>query len=237
VLRFGVIAEGLTDQTVTENILFGYFQGEEEPWVRYVQPPSPTPISPAPPGGWTLVFTSLRQGKAQEALQFNDYVVIQIDTDVQDEIGFDVPRSEGGNELSIDDRVRRVIERLKKDIDSSFYEARKHQILFAITVDTIECWLLPFLYEDDKAAKTTGCFEPANRALRKANVKALYVGDNASRVYEAASSSFRKRKRLTECRDKNPSLELFVKQLDVLQIARTVNSPPSSKEPDGDAAT
>ena len=90
---------------------------------------------------------------------------------------------------------------------------------FAIAVDSIECWLLPLLYGDKKAAKTTGCLESANRALRKANENALSAGEKKFLpAYEKASSGYRKRKTLIELHGKNPSLELFIKRLDTLQI-------------------
>jgi hypothetical protein len=216
VLKFGVIAEGASDQAVIENILLGYFQGErEEPVVDPVQPPQPTALSPAPPGGWTLVFASLRQGDAQKALQFNDYLVIQIDTDVQEEAGFDVPRRDGGIELPVADRVARVIDRLKSDMDATFYQASAQRILFAVAVDTIECWLLPLLYKDKKAAKTTGCLQSANQALGKAN-KAVLSGKNIVRAYDQASRDYRQRKTLMMLCAKNPSLELFIEQLESL---------------------
>ena len=214
-LKFGIIAEGPTDQTVIENILLGYFEDqEEEPAINHIQPPRPLTETPA---GWGHVFKSLEQKDHEEALQYNDYLVIHIDTDVQEEPGFDVPRRDGGKELSVSDRVDRVIARLKQDIDEGFYQANAHRILFAIAVDTIECWLLPLLYGDKKAAKTTGCLESANRALRKTNQNALSAGENKFiHAYEKASSGYRKRKTLIELHDKNPSLGLFIKQLDAL---------------------
>ena len=150
-LTFGVIAEGPTDQTVIENILLGYFKDQEdEPDVRYIQPPRPLTETPA---GWGHVFKSLERKDYEGALQYNDYLVIHIDTDVQEEPGFDVPRREGRTQLSIPDRVDRVIARLKRDIDAAFYQANAHRILFAIAVDTIECWLLPLLYRDTKSSE------------------------------------------------------------------------------------
>jgi hypothetical protein len=97
VLKFGIIAEGPTDQTVIENILLGYFEDQEnEVFVQYVQPPRPLTETPA---GWGHVFKSLERKDYEGALQFNDYLVIQIDTDVQEEPGFDVPRRVGASEL------------------------------------------------------------------------------------------------------------------------------------------
>ena len=216
VLKFGIIAEGPTDQIVIENILLGYFQDQDdEPVINPIQPPRPLTETPA---GWGHVFKSLERKDYEGALQYNDYLVIHIDTDVQEEPGFNVPRREGGKDLSVSDRVARVIARVKQNIDPAFYEVNAHRILFAIAVDAIECWLLPLLYGDKKAAKTTGCLEAANQALRKANQNALSSGDNKfPRAYEKASAGYRKRKTLLERNDQNPSLKLFVQQLDTLQ--------------------
>src|SRR5260370_26191158 len=98
---------------------------------------------------------------------------------------------------------------------TSFYQANEHRILFAVAADTIECWLLPLLYgENKKAAKTTGCLESANKALRKADEDALSAGEKKFiRAYEKASSGYLKRKTLIKLRNKNPSLELFIKRL------------------------
>jgi len=162
----------------------------------------------------------LQRKDYEGALQFNDFLVIHIDTDVQEEPGFDVPRQEGGKELSDSERIARVIVRLKREIDAGFFQANENRILFAIAVETIECWLLPLLYDDKKkAAKTVGCLESANRALRKANMNALSAGKEKKfiRSYEAASSKYQKRRALIECRDRNPSLESFIQQLDKLQ--------------------
>ncbi|HEV8060189.1 MAG TPA: hypothetical protein VGP68_09965 [Gemmataceae bacterium] len=218
-LKFGVIAEGPSDQQVIENILLGYFQDEpEEPVVNPIQPPVPTSNLPAPPGGWTLVFRSLKQGDHQKTLQFNDYIVIQIDTDVQEEPGFDVPKRDGGVELPLEELVRRVISRLKEEMGAAFCQTDGHRILFAVAVDTIECWLLPLLYTNKKTGKTTGCLEAANAALRKAGRKGLSAGDTKfPSAYDQCSRDYTKRKKLMELRYKNPSLELFIKQLDELR--------------------
>jgi hypothetical protein len=220
VLTVATIAEGPTDQTVIENILLGCF-GEDDTEIRHIQPPRPLTETPA---GWGHVFKSLERKDYEVALQYNDYLVIHIDTDVQDQPGFDVPRREKGKELSVSDRVDRVITRLKKNIDTEFYWANAYRILFAIAVDTIECWLLQLLYGNKKAAKTTGCLESANQALRKAGRDALSAGKNKFiPAYEKASSGYRKRKTLIDLHDKNPSLGLFVKQLETLKSGLTTN--------------
>jgi hypothetical protein len=216
-LTFGLIAEGPTDQVVIENILIGFFADDDvELDVRFIQPPRPWNEKTA---GWGHVFKCLTLKRHEEALQFNDYVVIHIDTDVQEEGGFGVPRREEGRELSVSDRVDRVVERLKQNIDGSFYRDNADRFLFAIAVDTIECWLLPLLYRNNKAGKTTGCLETANQALRKQDRKALSAGDpKFASAYEEASAEYRKNKLLKRLHGKNPSLQRFVAQLESLRM-------------------
>ena len=225
VLTIGVIGEGISDQHVIENILLGFFQAEKDDLtVNYIQPALATSHDLAPPGGWTLVFDCLRRGDAAQALQFNDCVVIQIDTDQQEEVGFDVPRREGGHNLSIPDRVDRVIARLLVDIDSAFYLANSDRILFAVAVDATECWLLPLLYDDNKAGKTSGCLQTANAQLRKLKLKGLASGTTKfPRSYVSASRGYRKRSTLIERGIKNPSLALFLQRLDAFQEYRTAS--------------
>ncbi len=211
-LKFGIIAEGVNDQTVIENILLGYFADQdEEPVVLPIQP-----ADPLNPGGWGNVFASLKRGDCEQALQFNDYVIIHIDADEQEQAGYDVPRQENGLPLSLAERVDRITARLKSEIDPAFLAANGHRILFAIAVDTIECWLLPLLTNDKKkAAKDTGCLAAANHELRRQDRKGLSASDRSFRdAYEDASKEFRKRKRLLEVRGANESLELFIQQLD-----------------------
>lgn len=233
-LRFGVIAEGPSDQPVIENILLGFFQDEvEEPVINPVQPPLATASNPAPPGGWSLVFESLKRGEPQKALQFNDYLVIHIDTDVQEEPGFDVPRREGGDELSIPERVERIIARLVRDIDPEFFKTDGHRILFAVAVDSIECWLLPLLCKNKKAGKTTGCLDAANHELRRTGRKGLSGADGTKfpAAYDAASRGYLKRKTLMKHCGQNPSLKLFVERLDALQGRLSAHGPAASSGP------
>ncbi len=209
-LRFGIIAEGVTDQYVIENILLGYFEHLEEPAILPIQPP------PGGAGGWGRVLQSLERGDHEGALQFSsDYVIIQIDTDVSEQRGYDVSWREAGRELSVPELVARVIERLKREIDPAFYEANRARILFAVAVHETECWLLPLLHDDSKAAKITGCTTAVNHALlgRKLN-PLVRGGEKQKTAYDEASAGYRRRKKLLALGARNPSLKLFLDQLE-----------------------
>jgi hypothetical protein len=220
---FGIIAEGITDQIVIENILRGCFEDEdEEPIVNYAQPLlDQTGRSAAPAaGGWTLVLDYLARGEHLKALQWNDYLVIQIDTDVSEQKGYDVPWREGGKELTPRELTGKVIERLKGLIGEDVCARHGHQLLFAVAVHGIECWLMPLFFSNKKAAKIAGCLQTVNNERRKKNQAPLSKADGedkSPRAYGDASRPYAKRKLLLEHHDKNPSLCAFVEQVEALR--------------------
>lgn len=66
---FAIVAEGITDQRVIDNIITGYFGDDaEEPIVNYVQPLLDTTGAKAEPepGGWGMVLKFLELGKHRE---------------------------------------------------------------------------------------------------------------------------------------------------------------------------
>ncbi|HYO74168.1 MAG TPA: hypothetical protein VEU33_49660 [Archangium sp.] len=232
---FGIVGEGVTDQIVVDNILLGYF-GEEEPVVNYVQPPldKTGETSEPAPGGWGLVLKFFELGEHRRALQFNDYLVVQIDTDVSEQKGYGVPHREGGRDLEVAELVMRVTEKFKGIIGDEFWRAYGHRFLFAVAVHGIECWLLPLLYDDNRATKTTGCLDACNRERIKRNKAPLSASGRKSetknvKAYQEAAREYAKRKRLYAVHDKNPSLALFISQLD----ARNVKAEPSAAPLDG----
>ena len=138
-ISFGLIAEGLTDQIVIEDILAGYLNS------AYIEV---TPLQPkrdkSKIGGWTLVFDYCRSKKFQEAFQFIDYIIIQIDTDVSEDYG--VAKQDENGEFTPQQLIAKVIEKFRSAIGDNFYSRYQPQIIFAISVHSIECWLLP-LYQ------------------------------------------------------------------------------------------
>src|SRR5690606_33613384 len=128
--------------------------------------------------------------------------------------GYEVSRRDPSTGTQLDANQLReaakacVIEWMGADFDEKY----GHRVLFAIAVDTIECWLLPLL--EDKPAKqrkTTGCEAAANAALRRAGRDAL--GKETLRRYEDEAAPCRKRKTLMTRGPRNPSLAAFLAEL------------------------
>ncbi len=191
------------------------------------------------------MLRSLRQGDHRKALQLNDYVVVHIDTDVSEEPGYGVPRrAADGRALSPEELVEQVRLRLVTEMGVAFHEEHGARVVFAIAVDAIECWLLPLLYDGEpaaKKAKTTGCLKAADDKLRRLNLPLL---SKSPASYDRASRDYAKHRTLILHRDENPSLDIFVKNLEALAAAKPADAgkpdeaapvPPAGGDPPGSA--
>jgi hypothetical protein len=238
---FAIVGEGITDQTVLRNVLFGFFESREpEPLIVFEQPPLDTTGAagmPHPPGGWTLVVRYLRERKYLQALQLHCYVVIQIDTDIADDLG--VPRLAG---LGDEDFIELVVARLCSYIASEDLQAIRDRLLFAIGLDEIECWLLPLVFDRSEKKlreKVTGCLEAINHKLKTSKEQPLSTVANGKdpRRYERVSAPFRKRRKLDEAAT-NPGLVRFLADLGTCildepegETSPAASAPPASPAP------
>ncbi|MCX4243693.1 hypothetical protein [Paraliomyxa miuraensis] len=220
----GILSEGRTDQAVIKQVLLGYFadQGAALDALEinsFFPPEIPLPGEPEE-GGWTVLKRRLQDGHHLQALGFNDYLVIHIDTDVCDHPGYDVSRRDPSTGSSLDPwQLREAARaRLVEWMGADFHAKHGHRVLFAIAVDTIECWLLPLL-EDKRAkqSKTIGCAKAANEALKRAGRDALDQG-NVLRRYTEEAAPYRKRKTLLTTGRQSPSLGAFLAELTELDI-------------------
>lgn len=220
----GILSEGRTDQKVIEQVLLGFFahQGDALDALE-INPFFPPEVAlPGEPeeGGWTVLKRRLEDGHHLQALQFNDYLVVHIDTDVCDHPGYEVPRKNPSTGANLDpDELREAAKaRLIEWMGSDFFAKHGHQVLFAIAVDTIECWLLPLL-EDKRAkqGKTTGCAKAVNEALKRVGRDSLGQG-NVLRRYADEAAPYRKHKTLFARGQHNPSLGAFLCELTARDI-------------------
>jgi hypothetical protein len=162
-------------------------------------------------GGWWQVFRWLEEKRYRGTFQFNEHVVVQLDSDACEEEGFDVPKTLNGVTRTPDELVSAIVERLTKIIgeeDMRTYSGRLH---FAIAVHGIECWLLPLWGRAQEAGAILSCKQRVDNGLGRAKRSGLLKDD--VRTYSSASSEFRKRKRLLEAADAQTSLGIFLASL------------------------
>jgi hypothetical protein len=214
---FGLITEGETDQHVLKNILVGYFN-DPDLVVRNLQPASDETDASSMTvyGSWTNVFNYCTSNFIDGAFGRNDFLVIQLDTDVSEEKGYDVPKLDNkGKKLTIADLIENIKTRFEllflETKNNAFFDTYKHRILFAIAVDEIECWLLPLYYTDKIKSTTNNCLFKLNQQLGKKNEKTIPENKiDAVPTYRKISKPYMKNKILLDKYPQNPSFKIFI---------------------------
>ena len=145
-----LIAEGLTDQIILENILFECMSFENDPDFNFAQPMrDQSHLHTAPHGGWELVLEYCRE-HMHDALASNDYVIVQIDTDCGDHENFNLDLAPGGVDKDMDTLIHDTIKVIESKIDAEIIASEGHRIVFAVCVHSIEAWILLCLFGIEK---------------------------------------------------------------------------------------
>lgn len=225
---FAVISEGSTDYKVLRSILAGYFADEN----IIVRPLQPNPATPEI-GNWAEVLKYCSSERFAGAFHDSDFVVIQIDTDVCDRIPFDVSRvGPDGNPRSVDELISAVRARLIACIGGALHEQHHSQILFAICVDTIECWLLPLHTTDERRTLTTGCLDALNACLTARKEHPLGVKRKSHKRYQSLAQGYTDPATLRAHAHANPSLARFLADLrTTFPAADPLNTSPQTPPP------
>ena len=214
--NFGFITEGVTDQIVIEYILNGYFNTDDIN-INELQPLRDETDRHRSEnyGGWKLVFDYCKSEKFKQAFQFNDYIIIQIDTDVSEEPHYDVSKRDAttGRELDVVELTEKVKEKFNNLIGLEFFDEYQEKIIFAISVHSIECWLLPLYYNDRKKYKIVNCLQTLNRELNRQEGFTIDRDNKKVDYYEKIAKNFRKHKRLIGWCEENPSFGIFIEEL------------------------
>ncbi|MCI0487431.1 MAG: phage tail protein [Blastocatellia bacterium] len=161
---------------------------------------------------WYKVFEYCGSSRFKEALQFNDYIIVQIDTDTSEEANYDIPKYEGNKELLPEELIEKVVAKFESLIGMEFYAQYHERIIFAISVHSIECWLLPIYYTDKKKAKLKNCLGTLNQALIKKEGFSIDPNNKNPDYYERISRKYSRQKILMSLYEANPSLKVFVEE-------------------------
>jgi len=217
---FAIVSEGVTDYRVIRNVMIGFFKEQRAELILNPAQPDATANGESAWqqfGNWENVLRYLREKKHRDALEYNQYLVIQIDTDRSEDEHFGVSQQVGGVPCSPEQMLDRVAGKLREIIepaDCSFYGDR---IIFAICVRDLECWLLP-LWDIENADRCVGCIGALNRALPRQGERVITKNPEQ---HDHLSSGYRKRKVLMEDGVKNPSLARFIAELTSRNIQLT----------------
>jgi hypothetical protein len=223
---FALVCEGVTDHAVLKNILLGYYKDQPRtPLVTQRQPDSDATGEAAWQqfGNWENVFRYLREGLHRDALEFNEYLVVQVDTDESEHANYDVPQQAAGQPHPPEVMVQHVTAKLREILGPADCATYGSRLIFAICVREIECWLLPLWETGNKVEKTSGCLQTLNAALARRNETPINPHEKKVPPYDKASRGYRKRADLISEGAKNPSLAVFLGELNARAIALTVD--------------
>ena len=208
--KFGLITEGITDQIVLENILCGFYKDYEDldEEIYALEPPrdeTDTKQAHSEFGmGWTAIFNYLSETRFRDDVLNSNYVIIQIDTDIAENM--DCSKNQ-----SIQEVLECVTQKIINQINTTeeFYQAHQDKIIFAISIHSLECWILP-LYLSKKEI-IHQCFDKLKKEVPKVSKK-LKV-EKTYRSYDTLSQKFLKHKKLLEIASKNTSFQIFINTL------------------------
>ena len=116
---FGLITEGITDQEIISNILYGYFENTDL-IINELQPLKDETDKKKSSnfGGWGNLIEYCQSEVFRYAFQTTDYVIIQIDTDICEE--YNVSKKENGLDLSPEELIKNVKKNLLKSLEKIF---------------------------------------------------------------------------------------------------------------------
>lgn len=220
----GLICEGVSEINVMTRIVSKYLG--DEVFVNPIEPETKMENGALVQngyGGWQQVLSHCNDETVERILEYNDYLVVQIDTDACIQVGYDVnPLDETGQQKTAEVFYHEVKERLLKNISPEVQEKYEGRIIFAICMNEIECWLLPLYYSDKNRCKTNNCIYTLNQALGKKNIGGIPEKDknsaNARYVYGKVLKNFKNRKTIQDCAQYHYGFNELVKQLDELEL-------------------
>jgi len=213
--KFGLITEGITDQIVLENILCGYYNDYEDldEEIFALEPPrDETDMKQAHSEfgmGWTAIFSYLSEKRFRDDVLNSEYVIIQIDTDIAEYFNCSINQNQRIEEIIVC-AMQKMIDKI--DEKEKFYEEYKDKIIFAISVHSLECWILP-LFKDMKKEEILNCANKLNASMRKLSKKLQLDTRKNYKNYDKLTQDFLKYKELIKIKSKNKSFQIFINSL------------------------
>ena len=221
-MTFALVTEGISEHRIIKHILYKYFK-EQEPDINQMQPKltdDEKKQEDGSIGGWVEVLKYCEDENELESIFIeNEYLIIQIDTDVCEIEPFSVSRKNKDNCQLHSDIIDRIINTIPKNIKDRHLD----KIIFAICINTIECWLLPLFYVNNYKCKTTNCLYHLNSALAKKNMDTISSvseknSPNSQKAYYKILNTIKRSDDIEQCSMHNFGFKYFISQLSKIKI-------------------
>jgi hypothetical protein len=213
-MKIALITEGVSEYAVIKHILFEYI-GDDNLIVNQICP-KVVNQKQMTVGGWAEVITYCQRPEIRDILIENDYLIIQIDSDQSQTTPFNVNHIDRqGKQKTSDQLLVDIIERLKSLFIHEIFRAYYPRIIFAICIHTIECWLLPVVYENDHRTDTTTCLSKLNKELKRKNMNGIPPKGHHMRIrrLEEVLHLLRKKRNIVNAAQFNPGFDFFIQSI------------------------
>jgi len=220
----GLICEGVSEINIVTRIVSKYL--DDNISVRAIEPETKTEngrLVQNGYGGWQQVLRHCNDETVERILEYNDYLLIQIDTDTANQQGYDVNTQDANGQMKTPEVLYQDVKaRLLANISAEVQEKYQGRILFAICMNEIECWLLPLYYTNNNRCKTQNCVYTLNQALGKKNIGGIPEKDKndpyARIVYGKVLKNFKNKKTIQDCAQYHYGFNELAKQLDAVEL-------------------
>lgn len=213
-VRIGVICEGVSDYRILKYITESYLSDIEAIAVP-IQPKIATNGSQDEYGGWEIVLRTIagEGNRIIDASIDDDFIITQIDTDICHEYGID--STDKNNETLYEEISSLIDEKLPEDINPN-------KVIKAISINSIECWLIPYVCKDEKKClRTNNCLNVVNNIIVKKDWGTIDVANKnnhkARRIYDKILSLKRKPREIKDASRFNYGFSQFIFQLDKIR--------------------
>lgn len=213
-MNIGLITEGASELNIIKHIVSRYIGSNHS--LNGIQPEM-NGNTQANCGGWNEVLKSCeKEENIKNALIENDYVIIQIDTDMSATSPYSVISYDGGRYCGHEELWKRVKERIISSIPDRVDTSK---IILAICINEIECWLLPIYYSCKKKCKTSNCIDILNRELDKKTIHVITEKNsyNAQRTYSKILRNINRPLEIANCSQHNYGFRMLIEQLDTVK--------------------
>lgn len=213
--KIGIVSEGVSDYFILRHILERYLK-EKDVYAIPLKPKVTSKNKQEGFGTWQGVFDYIKgdDNLIVEAVKEGcEFVVVQIDTDVSLQYGVE-------NILDDKDAFWNAVK--AKLVESVHPDFPKEKLIFAICIQEIECWLIPFVSSNQNECEIMDrCLNIVNKHIR---TQGSIDKDNknctqSQKLYGFILSQKRKPKEIGECSQFNYGFARFVEQMDAIAKA------------------
>jgi hypothetical protein len=219
-MKFALITEGVSEHRIIKHIITKYFK-DQEPDINQIQPKI-LDEKQETTGGWVEVLKYCERKELKDIFVENDYLVIQIDTDQSQNAPFSINHLiPTGEEKTTNELLHDVLNKLNSLISPDIKATYSDKIFFAISIHTLECWLLPLFYVNNHKSDTKGCLSTLNIELTKKNIKPISIKNSpiAQQSYRSILSNWKKKSEIVASAQYNVGFKGFVESLDLIKVS------------------